>query len=160
MALHQGRDPAAAAAPHLSRPHYAISHSSARFDYTQAVSWLLAAHWTAWQKPEQIYRALHNSILIGAYDIAAAGKPLVGFARVVSDRATNSMLTDLYVDEPHRRRRVGCMLMDAVTQHDYVRPTLCVLGSRPHLRAFYGGFGFVVVSAGPGGDIMVRNPTP
>jgi GNAT superfamily N-acetyltransferase len=164
MEIHQGRDAATAAAPRVKRnpvPGYIISHSRERFDITRAVGWLLASYWTHWQRPEQIHRALKNSIVIGAYLISTSKtvpcKPqLVGLARVVSDHATNSMLTDLYVDEPHRRCGVARLLMEAVTQHDSVRTTACILGCRPPLRMFYSEFGFVAL----GGDIMIRNPTP
>ncbi len=167
MEIHQSRDPAASAAPRLRRnpvPGYIISHSRDRFDTTRAVGWMLESYWTHWQTPGQICRALKNSIVIGAYHVATGAaaldiKPvnplLVGFARVVSDHAANSMLTELYVDERHRRRGVGRLLMEAVTQHDSVRPTLCVLGARRHLHNFYAEFGFVPY----GGDVMVRNPT-
>jgi GNAT superfamily N-acetyltransferase len=165
MEIHQGRDPASAAPARLKRnpvPGYIISHSRDRFfDEAAAVHWLLECHWTHWQKPDQIHRALRNSIVIGAYFVSTRKtvptKPeLVGFARVVSDHATNSMLTDLYVHEPHRRHGVGRLLMEAVTQHDSVRPTLCILGCREHLRVFYTEFGFLP----HGGSIMIRNPTP
>jgi GNAT superfamily N-acetyltransferase len=168
MEIHQSRDPAAATAPRLKRnpvPGYIISFNRDRLDFTSMVGWLLGSHWTHWQKPHQIHTALKNSIVIGAYHVATGAAALdirpvvplqVGFARVVSDHATNSILTDLYVSESHRRRGVARLLMEAVTQHDSVRPTLCVLGCRSFLRSFYSDFGFV----GVGGDIMVRNPTP
>ncbi len=143
-------------------PGYIISHNRDRLDMTRMVEWLLESYWTHWQRPNQMQAALQNSLVIGAYLMNPVGakvvptKPVqVGFVRIVSDRATNSILTDLYVDEPHRRRGVGRLLMEAATQHDAVRPTLCILGCRAHLRMFYSEFGFV----GVGGDIMVRNPS-
>lgn len=160
MEIHQGRAPASAADSRLRRhpTGYVISHNRDRIDSTRMVGWLLGAYWTHWQKPDQIQTAIKNSIVIGAFAVGTSTHhPLqVGFARIISDRATNSLLTDLYVDEPHRRRGVGRMLMEAVTQHDAVRPTACVLGCRQHLRMFYTEFGFVPL----GGDIMIRNPTP
>lgn len=153
MEIHQSRDPAAAAVPRLK---YVVSFSRRRLEYWRITQWLREAYWTHWQTDEQIYTALRNSIVIGAYRLKPGHPELVGIARVVSDHATNSMLTDLYVHEPHRRRGVARMLMEAVTQHDSVRPTLCVLGARKHLHSFYREFNFI----GVGGDIMVRNPTP
>ncbi len=138
-------------------PRYLISHSRERLDYVRMTGWLLASYWAHWQKPDQIQTALKNSIVIGAYVVGHATPALqVGLVRIVSDRAANSMITELYVDEPHRRRGVGRLLMEAAIQHDAVRPTLCILGCRPHLRVFYSEFGFV----GVGGDLLVRNPTP
>lgn len=158
MAIHQRGDSAAAAAPRLRRkPVYIISHNRARLDYSSMVLWLLDEHWTHWQTPQQVHAAIQNSIVIGAYALTSHERPQqVGFARIISDRATNSLLTDLFVSAPHRRRGVGRMLMRAVAEHDAVRGTLCVLGSRPFLRTFYNEFGF----ESAGGDIMIRNPTP
>ena len=56
---------------------------------------------------------MQNSICFGAFE----GDGQVGFARVISDRATFAYVCDVFVLDSHRGRGVGKRLMAAVTSH-------------------------------------------
>ena len=56
---------------------------------------------------------MQNSICFGAFE----GGGQVGFARVISDRATFAYVCDVFVLDSHRGRGVGKRLMAAVTSH-------------------------------------------
>jgi GNAT superfamily N-acetyltransferase len=58
-------------------------------------------------------RSIDHSLCFGAYD----GDEQVGFARVVTDRATFAHLQDVFVVPAHRGRGVGKELMHAVMSH-------------------------------------------
>jgi GNAT superfamily N-acetyltransferase len=57
--------------------------------------------------------AIANSLCFGLFD----GRSQVGFARVVTDRATFAYLCDVYVLESHRGRGLGKWLMETVMAH-------------------------------------------
>jgi GNAT superfamily N-acetyltransferase len=58
-------------------------------------------------------RSLRHSICFGAFD----GSRQVGFARVISDRATFAYVADVFVLDGHRGRGIGKQIMTAVTTH-------------------------------------------
>lgn len=68
---------------------------------------------------ETMRRALQHSLCFGAYlpSIEGGGSAQVGFARVVTDRATFAYLADLFVLEEQRGRGIARALMSAVMVH-------------------------------------------
>lgn len=70
------------------------------------------AYWALGRPREVVARAIAHSDNFGAYD----GGELVGYARLVTDRATYAWLCDVYVDRPHRGRGVGSALLSAVDE--------------------------------------------
>ena len=55
----------------------------------------------------------HVGTAFGAFD----GDCQVGFARVISDRATFAYVADVFVLPSHRGRGIGRRLMDCITSH-------------------------------------------
>jgi len=90
-----------------------ISTDPSLLDLELVHRWLSTdAYWALGRSRDVVERAVAGSESFGAYD----GDRLVGYARVVSDRATFAWLCDVYVDAEHRGRGVGLALVEAV--HD------------------------------------------
>lgn len=62
---------------------------------------------------EVVQRSIDNSICFGAYE----GSRQVGFARVVTDRATFAYLADVFTVISHRGRGISRLLVEAVLAH-------------------------------------------
>ena len=62
---------------------------------------------------ELVRKSIANSLCFGLFD----GRSQVGFARVVTDRATFAYLCDVYILESHRGRGLGTWLIEAVMAH-------------------------------------------
>jgi GNAT superfamily N-acetyltransferase len=71
------------------------------------------AYWSIGIPREVVERAIANSLSFGAY----LGGEQVGYARVVTDRATFAWLCDVFVVPEHRGSGVSKVLMDAVIAH-------------------------------------------
>ena len=69
-------------------------------------------YWAVGRSPETVAASIAGSWVFGVYD----GDAQIGFARVVTDRATFAWICDVIVDEPARGRGIGHWLMDVVTQ--------------------------------------------
>jgi GNAT superfamily N-acetyltransferase len=108
-------------------------------------------YWGKWPTVEQLETGFSNSLLIGAYTDDAIG--LHGFARIVSDKATFSAVTDLYVYPQYRRQGIGTKIMQAVVEHEHVARTICILHTRDAGK-FYEKFGFRHL----GGSVYQRDP--
>ena len=71
------------------------------------------SYWATGIPREVMERSIRHSICVGAVD----GGRQVGFARVVSDRATFAYVCDVFVLDSHRGRGVGTRIMACITSH-------------------------------------------
>jgi predicted N-acetyltransferase YhbS len=108
------------------------------------------SYWGWWQSADQIRYALKNSLTFVACDEHGEA---IGFIRIVTDYASFSAITDLYVDEAYRKQGVGRALMEHVLE-GVVAETICILTSRD-AGEFYRKFGFVPI----GGQCWKRVPS-
>ncbi len=60
-----------------------------------------------------VERSIRHSLCFGVFD----GDEQIGFARVVSDRATFAYLADVFILESHRGRGLGVWLMECIKAH-------------------------------------------
>lgn len=68
-------------------------------------------YWANSRSRETVAASVRGSWAFGVYD----GSTQIGFARVVTDRATFAWICDVIVDEGHRARGIGSWLMRTVT---------------------------------------------
>ena len=88
-----------------------VSDDRARLDVALVHAALAASYWAQGRERAVTERSLAHSLCFGLY--AADGAQL-GFARVVSDRATSAHLADVFVLEHARGRGLGAALVAAV----------------------------------------------
>ena len=85
-----------------------VSTDDALLDVERIHRWLSEdAYWARGRSRETVERSLRHSVNVGAYDDGE----LVGFLRLVTDRATFAWVCDVYVDPAARGLGVGKLLM-------------------------------------------------
>ena len=100
-------------APPSRQQGLAVSTDPDLLDLDAIHRWLSTeAYWALGRGRDVVERAIAGSLNFGAYD---EGR-LVGYARVVTDRATFAWLCDVYVDLEHRGQGVGTLLLRAVDE--------------------------------------------
>ena len=90
-----------------------VSTDPARLDLDVIHAFLSQSYWAAGIHREVVERSIRHSICFGAFD----GERQVGFARVISDRATYAYVADVFVLAGHRGRGIGKRLMACITAH-------------------------------------------
>ena len=96
------------------RVPYEIDDDPARLDLDVIHRYLSAdSYWAQGIPRAVVERAVTHSLCFGVY----AGNEQVGFARVVSDRATFAYLADVFILPVHRGQGLSKRLMAAVTAH-------------------------------------------
>ena len=90
-----------------------ISTDPALLDLDVIHGFLKSAYWCENLPREVIERAIRHSLCFGVYDDGGQ----VGFARVITDRATYAYLADVFVLESHRGRGLSKRLMEAIVAH-------------------------------------------
>lgn len=97
----------------LTKDDFTVSTDPARLDLDSIYAFLSRTYW-ARHRPRHVFEeAVRNSLCFGLYDQRAQ----IGFARVITDRATFGYLADVYVLESHRRRGLGQWLVESILAH-------------------------------------------
>ena len=115
-----------------------ITTDPARLDLDVIHDFLAQSYWAAGIRREVVERSIRHSICFGAFD----GERQVGFARVISDRATYAYVADVFVLPSHRGRGIGKGLMACIAAHpDLQRLRLWTLFTRD-AHGLYRQYGF------------------
>ena len=110
-ALAAGDEPAAVHETHHGR--LVVSTDRARLDLDVIHGFLVSSYWAAGIRRETVARSIRHSLCFGAY---LDGRQ-VGFARVISDRATFAYVADVFVLEAARGQGVSKRIMECITSH-------------------------------------------
>ena len=95
------------------RGEYHISTNPEFLDVDAIHAALTRQYWCLGIPKSIVQRALEHSLCFGVY----RGTVQIGFARVISDRATFAYLCDVYILEEFRGRGLSKWLMECVTAH-------------------------------------------
>jgi GNAT superfamily N-acetyltransferase len=122
---------------------YEITTDTARFDLDVIHGFLAQSYWSAGVPRSVVERAVKNSL---GFAVLADGQQ-VGFARVVTDRATFAYLADVFVLEAHRGAGVGKKLMRAIFEHQDLQGLRRFLLATRDAHTLYAQFGFAALAA-------------
>jgi len=97
----------------MPNPRHTISTDSSRFDVEMIHQFLTNCYWAEGVPREIVQRSIENAMCFGVFD----GDKQVGFARVITDRATYAYIGDVFILESHRRQSLSKLLMKAIMEH-------------------------------------------
>lgn len=96
------------------RDNFEIDDDRSRLDIDAIYDFLLnESYWARNRSREQTETAIENSICFGVYD----GGRQIGFARVVTDKATFAYLGDVYILDEYRGKGLSKWLMQKIVDH-------------------------------------------
>ena len=96
------------------RGEYEISDDRARLDLNVIHRFLSTeSYWAVGRELETVRRSIDNSLPFGVY----RGTELVGFARVVTDRATFAWIADVFILNEHRGQGLSKWLVEVMLEH-------------------------------------------
>ena len=125
------------------RGGYLTSTDPARLDIEGTAAFLGATYWAQGRQESIVRRSIEGSIAFGVYD----GAQQVGFARVVTDRATFGWVCDVFIRESHQGRGLGMWLMRCVLAHPELQDLRRWLLASTSARGLYGRLGFTPLPA-------------
>ena len=124
---------------------YEISTDPARLDVTLIHRWLSQeAYWSKGIPREIVERAIANALNFAVYN---EHEGQVGFARVITDKATFAYLADVFILEPHRGKGLSKRLMQAIVDHPDLQGLRRWLLATRDAHSLYAQFGFGPVVA-------------
>ncbi len=95
------------------RAAFVVSSDPGRLDVDLIHGFLARSYWAEGISREIVERSIRHSLCFGLYEWGRQ----IGFARMVTDRATYAYLADVFVLEAYRGRGLSAFLMDAVMAH-------------------------------------------
>jgi GNAT superfamily N-acetyltransferase len=95
------------------RGAFSISTDPERLDRSLIHEFLRGSYWARGIDRGTVDRSIEGALCFGVYEGAAQ----VGFARVITDRATFAYVADVFVLDSHRGHGLGIWLMEAVRAH-------------------------------------------
>lgn len=112
---------------------------------------LRTTYWAEKRPVENIEKSVKNSKCYGLY--IAENANLVGFARIITDYATNYYLSDVIIDEEYRSRGLGKALVSHIVSSPELQGLRGILVTRD-AQKLYSQYGFEVVND----RAMLRQP--
>lgn len=122
---------------------FLISTDPARLDTGAIHAYLTRSYWAAGIPLATVERCIEGAICFGVYD----GGAQIGFARVITDRATFAYLADVYVLESHQGRGLAKWLMGVIMAHPDLQGLRRFSLATRDAHGLYAQFGFTPLGA-------------
>jgi GNAT superfamily N-acetyltransferase len=123
---------------HWTRPPLEVSTDPTRLDVALIHDFLRRTYWSPDIPREIVERGIAGSLNFGAYAHGAQ----VGFARVVTDRATFAYLCDVFVVEAWRGRGISKFMMECILAHPELQNLRRWMLATADAHGLYRQFGF------------------
>jgi GNAT superfamily N-acetyltransferase len=141
---------------------YTISTDRSRLDVEMIYQFLTRSYWAEGIPRDTVQRSIDNALCFGVFK----GAEQVGFARVITDRATSASIGDVFILEGHRGRGLSKRLMRAILEHPELQGLRRWSLATNDAHGLYRQFGFQPL-ANPGRhmeivdpDVYKRDPIP
>lgn len=96
----------------LRKGDFEIDTDKRRLDIASVHRFLSEAYWAKNRTLEQTLTAIENSLCFGVY----RGREQIGFARVITDKATFAYIGDVFVVESHRGKGLSKWMMQVIVE--------------------------------------------
>ena len=136
-----------------ARDEYLISCDTSKLDLAVVHDFLSTSYWSLGLPHEVMHRAIEEALCFGLY----RGDFQVGFARVITDKATFAYLCDVFVLEAYRGKGLGRWLMEAIVNHPDLQGLRRFVLVTRDAHGLYDQFGFQPL-ARPEGYMEVFRP--
>ncbi|ROS02072.1 acetyltransferase (GNAT) family protein [Sinobacterium caligoides] len=118
---------------------YRISCDKEAMDWHYIHQVIADSYWAKGISQTTMFKALDNSLCFAIFD--AAGQQ-VGFARLITDRATFAYLADVFVDEQHQKKGLSKLLLKAIMGHPDLQGLRRIMLATRDAHGLYQQFGF------------------
>ena len=121
---------------------YRLSFDTADQQIDVIHAFLAGSYWAQGIPRQIVARAIAHSLCVGAFD-AEGGQ--IGFARVVSDRATMAYLADVFVLPAHRGQGLATRMLAALEAHPDLQGLRRWLLFTRDMQPLYAGLGWTPI---------------
>ena len=129
----------------MQREGFAITTETSFFNVEFIHAFLSKSYWAENIPMETVQRSIDNSISFGVFHLGRQTLPTgrqVGFARVITDKATFAYLADVFIDEAYRGQGLSKWLMEEIMAHPDLQGLRRMMLATRDAHGLYTQFGF------------------
>ncbi|HJS55650.1 MAG TPA: GNAT family N-acetyltransferase [Chitinophagaceae bacterium] len=122
----------------IIQDHFTISTENEQLDIDFIHSFLTRSYWAEGISKEVITRSIDGSLCFGVF----ANDKQIGFARMITDKATFAYLADVFIIEEYRGLGLSKWLMEVITSHPELKGLRRMMLATKDAHGLYKKFGF------------------
>jgi N-acetylglutamate synthase-like GNAT family acetyltransferase len=122
----------------FTKDGFTISTEKEKLDIDLIHSFLNRTYWAEGISKETIRRSIEGSLCFGVFE----NDKQVGFARMITDKATFAYLADVFIIEEYRGRGLSKWLMQAIMSHHDLQGLRRMILATKDAHGLYKQFGF------------------
>lgn len=122
----------------MEREGYSITTDTTFFNLEYIHNFLTHSYWAENIPVETVQKSIENSLCFGVFHL---GKQ-IGFARMITDKATFGYLADVFIDENYRNLGLGKWLMEEIMKHPDLQGFRRIILATRDAHGLYQQFGF------------------
>lgn len=123
----------------MEREGYSITTDTTFFNLEYIHNFLSRSYWAEGIPIETVQKSIENSLCFGVFHL---GKQ-IGFARMITDKATFAYLADVFIDEAYRGKGLSKWLMEEIMNHPDLQGLRRMLLATRDAHGLYAQYGFV-----------------
>lgn len=123
----------------LIKDGFSISMEKEKMDIDLIHSFLDGTYWAEGISKDTIRRSIEGSICFGVFE----NNKQIGFARMITDKATFAYLADVFIIEEYRGRGLSKWLMEVIMSHPDLQGLRRMILVTKDAHGLYKQFGFV-----------------
>ena len=121
---------------------YKVSSAPEDISISVVHQFLSDSYWAKNIPLKTLQKAIDNSLCFSVIAESSEQKELVGFARMITDKATFAYLADVFVLDSHRGNGLGKLLMKSILQHPDLQGLRRMVLATKDAHGLYQQFGF------------------
>ncbi|WP_105189193.1 GNAT family N-acetyltransferase [Pseudoalteromonas sp. T1lg48] len=118
---------------------YRISTKHEDLDFEVIYQFISQSYWAMGIPRATLRKAIDNSLCFGVFE---NGGIQVGFARLITDRATFAYLADVFVVEAHRGKGLSKWLVESIVSHPDLQGLRRMVLATRDAHGLYAQYGF------------------
>src|SRR5450432_1745624 len=124
-----------------AKNEFTISTEKSKIDIGYVHRFLSQSYWSPGISFDTVKRAMENSLSFGIY----LHNVQVGYARVITDKATFAYLADVFIDESYRGKVLGKWLVEMILAHPDLQGLRRIILTTKDAHKVYENCGFISI---------------
>ena len=126
----------------VAKNQFTITTEKEKFDVEFIHSFLTRSYWAEGISKEVIKRSIEGALCFGLFE----NDKQIGFARMITDKATFAYLADVFIIEEYRGRGLSKWLMEVIMSHPSLQGLRRMMLATRDAHGLYEKFGFTALN--------------
>ena len=125
----------------ITKNHFTITTAQEKLDVEFIHAFLTRSYWAEGIPRDVIKRSIEGALCFGLFE----NNRQIGFARMITDKATFAYLADVFIIEEYRGRGLSKWLMEVIMSHPSLQGLRRMMLATRDAHGLYEKFGFTAL---------------